>query len=180
MNVSVHDKICLALTGPNGSGKSTFLQILAGYLTPSEGTVLLNHQPWTRSSCFELIHYSAPYIQLPEEMTFSEFLDFHAYFRKRIKEKEDIAELTQLPLNQSIVAFSTGMKQRIQLSTAFYFKNNIAFMDEPTANLDDDGFEWWKKEVSQLKIPTIIASNQVREIQACNAKHPLSPPPISI
>ena len=47
----------------------------------------------------------------------------------------------------------------------------IVFMDEPTSNLDQEGFDWWKKQIStQSNSILVIASNDRREIELCE-KH---------
>jgi len=147
-----------ALTGKNGSGKSTLLQIMAGYLTPSEGLVSVNDKKIEES--FE-ISFIGPYTEIIEEFTLQEFLTFHANFKKPIISIQHMAERASLPLNRSIIEFSTGMKQRAKLITSFFFENDFIFMDEPTANLDKDGFRWWKAEIDHLKNKTILLASNI-------------------
>ncbi len=166
LNVEVNSGDFLALTGPNGSGKSTLLQILSGYLSPSEGELFHDGQKPDPDQ-FKLISFTSPYVEFPEEMTLTEFLKFHSTFRKQILSDKEVAKRSQLPLDKRISDFSTGMKQRVQLCTAFYFENEAIFMDEPTSNLDDQGFDWWKNEMNlrDQNIPLTLASNQKREIE---------------
>jgi len=165
LDIEVSTGDFIALTGPNGSGKSTLLQILSGYLSPSEGTLLHDGENPDPDK-FKLISFSSPYIEVPEEMTFEEFLQFHSTFRVQKMSTAEICQKSQLPRDKQIADFSTGMKQRVQLCTAFYFQNNAIFMDEPTSNLDEQGFDWWKKELDERdkNVPLILASNQQREI----------------
>ncbi|MEP1094819.1 MAG: ATP-binding cassette domain-containing protein [Cyclobacteriaceae bacterium] len=165
LNVEVSTGDFIALTGPNGSGKSTLLQILSGYLSPSEGRLLHDGENPDPDK-FKLISFSSPYIELPEEMTFEEFLRFHSTFRVQRISTAEICQRSQLPGDKQITDFSTGMKQRAQLCTAFYFQNDAVFMDEPTSNLDEQGFEWWKKELDERdkSAPLVLASNQLKEI----------------
>ncbi len=169
LNVDINPGDFVALTGPNGSGKSTLLQILSGYLSPSEGA-LFHDGKTPDPDDFKLIGFTSPYVEFPEEMTLTEFLRFHSTFRKQLFSNEEIGKKSQLPLNKRISDFSTGMKQRVQLCTAFYFENEAVFMDEPTSNLDEQGFEWWKNELLKRdqNIPLILASNQRREIELSN------------
>src|ERR1700744_4477393 len=79
-----------AITGPNGSGKSTLLQVIAGAIGISEGLVSYEQVPSsaTLSSAASIApekayHYlslSAPFLELIEEMTAMEFLQFHHSF----------------------------------------------------------------------------------------------------
>jgi ABC-type multidrug transport system ATPase subunit len=156
----------VVITGKNGAGKSTLLQIIAGYLTPSHGKILINGVKVDDS-----IHSSVfvgPYTEVIEEFTLREFLTFHSKFKKSSCSIEEMADSASLPLNKPIAEFSTGMKQRVKLITAFLFENDVIFMDEPTSNLDNEGFDWWENNLSQLKSRLlIIASNDHREIAVC-------------
>ena len=79
-----------------------------------------------------------------------------------------MAESASLPLDKPISDFSTGMKQRSKLLTAFCFENDFIFMDEPTSNLDEEGFRWWEKSVEEVSSKLlIVASNDKNEIQLC-------------
>ncbi len=166
LNLEINKGASTVITGNNGAGKSTLLQILSGYLSPSEGSVAIDGRKIGIED-HHSIGFAAPYVEIPEEFSFQEFLHFHSNFRERSLAIEEIAERSSLPLHKTIADFSTGMKQRVQLCTIFYFRNELLFMDEPTANLDEKGFSWWLKEVQSLDTPRIIASNQQREIEVC-------------
>ncbi|WP_425390880.1 ABC transporter ATP-binding protein [Ekhidna sp.] len=156
----------VAITGKNGSGKSTLLQIMAGYLTPSEGKVLSNDTLLEEAQ--PSISFIGPYTEVIEEFTLRELLSFHQKFKNPIVEMKEMAESASLPLDKLIAEFSTGMKQRTKLITAFYFENDILFMDEPTANLDQEGFDWWSNELKKLSNKLIlVASNDSNEINMC-------------
>src|SRR6476659_6222366 len=68
-----------AITGPNGSGKSTLLQIIAGSAFYNEGEIEYYHlnKIVPPEKVFKKISYAAPYLDLVEEMTLDEFLNFH-------------------------------------------------------------------------------------------------------
>ena len=168
VNLHIKSGESWAITGSNGSGKSTLLKILSGFMSPSEGKISHDGQP-LQVDHFQPYSFVAPYLELPEEFTFKEFLDFHSTFRKKSTSDEKISEYSSLPLTKRIADFSTGMKLRAQLCTAFYFENQAIFMDEPTANLDEEGFLWWKNEIFQRKnITLLLASNSKDEIEVCN------------
>ncbi|WP_420318385.1 ABC transporter ATP-binding protein [Ekhidna sp.] len=159
----------IAIVGKNGAGKSTLLQIMAGFLTPSKGTVLVDEQSIDDSDI--QISFIGPYTEIIEEFTLNEFLTFHNGFKKNIVSIEEMADSASLPLDKAISEFSTGMKQRTKLLTCFYFKNDIIFMDEPTSNLDEEGVRWWENGLSSLKNQLIIiASNDLHEISMCDKK----------
>lgn len=154
----------VALTGNNGSGKSTLLKILAGYLSPSQGNVSYVEE---NPDCVLV----SPETTIIEEFTFLEFINFHCTFKKCLATADEISEQLKLPLNKPIVEFSTGMKQRVKLFTAFYCTNDYIFLDEPTSNFDNNGIEWFEDELKKLDNKVIvIASNIQNEIKLCMEK----------
>lgn len=164
-----------AITGPNGSGKSTLLQIISGMLPASEGTIAFteNEKEVEPSHVFRCFDFVAPYQELIEEFTLSEFLDFHFSFKK-LKEgltKNELVKLTMLDssMNKQIRNFSSGMKQRLKLSLAFFSQSPVLLLDEPTSNLDELGFNWYMKFVQKQKNhrTIIISSNQPQEYIFC-------------
>lgn len=161
LNFEIKEGTITAITGKNGSGKSTLLQIISGYLTPSNGKIVFEPSSIEDTNICLL----GPYTELIEEFTLEEFLAFHSKFREPLIDIKDMARKASLPLNKFIADFSTGMKQRVKLITAFFYENDLLLLDEPTSNLDEEGFDWWKNEISQKTKETIvIASNQSNEI----------------
>src|SRR5688572_3710780 len=65
-----------AITGPNGSGKSTLLQLISGASLVSEGSV--SYEEIKPEDIYRHVSISAPYLQLVEEMTLYELLNFHS------------------------------------------------------------------------------------------------------
>lgn len=159
----------VAITGKNGVGKSTLLQIMASYLTPAQGQILIDDKKVEDQQ--HEVAFIGPYTEIVEEFTLKEFLNFHSQFKKTKCSIEEMAESASLPLSKVIGDFSTGMKQRTKLITAFFFQNDLIFMDEPTSNLDDEGFNWWKVQIEKLDSSlVVIASNDQREIACCSDK----------
>lgn len=166
-NFEIKSGDCIALTGKNGAGKSTLLQIIAGYLTPTQGIVFADGLKVDEQK--HQTSYIGPYTEIIEEFTLAEFLKFHQGFKTPLCSIEEMADLASLPQNKLIVDFSTGMKQRVKLITSFYFENDVVFMDEPTSNLDEEGHLWWKNELDKVANKLIIiASNDQREIKSCS------------
>src|SRR6266513_3905885 len=72
-----------AITGPNGSGKSTLLQVLGGSMMLNEGNIqysMVNSQS-SIEEIYSHVSICAPYLEVIEEMTLKEFLDFHHGFK---------------------------------------------------------------------------------------------------
>lgn len=165
----------IAVTGPNGSGKSTLLKLIAGFILPTKGKIewTLNGRTIDEENQFRHLSVTAPYLQLIEDLTLNEFLDFHLKFKKiRVSEsKTAFLEKTGL-LNQGdkfIKDFSSGMKQRVKLGLCFYFENELLLIDEGTTNLDKQGVAWFQDEVKNQKDRLVILfSNQEQEYMLAN------------
>ncbi len=74
-----------AFLGGNGSGKSTLLQIVSGYSTATEGEMSfeIDGNKMEDSEIFKNISIAAPYLELLEEFTLNETIDFHFKFKKK-------------------------------------------------------------------------------------------------
>ncbi|HQS51050.1 MAG: ABC transporter ATP-binding protein [Sphingobacteriales bacterium 17-39-43] len=164
-----------AILGANGAGKSTILQVISGSLTSSEGTisytregVLLNPE-----NVFEHLSMAAPYLELIEELTLRELIDFHFRFKKyRSGLNRDLTiELMGLKRSEhkAIKNFSSGMKQRVKLALAFCSDTDMILLDEPASNLDQQGLEWYLSLVEKYSADRIliICSNQIQEYSFC-------------
>lgn len=167
-----------AIVGPNGSGKSTLIQIIAGNYSPSQGEILYsqNNNEIPVEIIFRHLSFASSYIDLPEEFSLQESIDFHFLFKNRIEGKSnqqimDIANLTK-EKNKKIKNFSSGMKQRIRLMLSIFADTPMLLLDEPTTNLDKEGREWYKNMIDQYvkNRLLIICSNQNHEIDMCPEK----------
>ena len=73
----------LFVNGPNGSGKSTLLKVISGWVSPNEGTVVYRGASGEISvdDVFNYVSICAPYLELLEEFTLEELLNFHQGFK---------------------------------------------------------------------------------------------------
>jgi len=116
---------------------------------------------------------AAPYLELIEEFTLTEVIDFHFKF-KRYKpgiDKNEVISLLGMENNKNklIRYFSSGMKQRLKLALAFCSDTPMLMLDEPTSNLDTQGVDWYLNLVEQFAQNrlTIVCSNQEHEYGFC-------------
>ena len=122
---------------------------------------------------FRQVTMAAPYLELIEELTLLELLAFHQTFKpfKNGLTTETVLERMFLShaRNKEIKYFSSGMKQRVKLGLAFFSDAPLVILDEPTANLDRQGANWYLDEVQQLGPEQIllIGSNQPEEYTFC-------------
>jgi len=163
-----------AILGPNGSGKSTLISVLLGTLAPSEGEILYsNPKPIAVEEIYKQLSLAAPYLDLIEEFTLQETIDFHFKFNKvhPAIERGEILELLGLKKSQdkALKYFSSGMKQRTKLALACCSDTPILFLDEPTSNLDVQGIDWYNGLIERFTADRllIIGSNQKHEYFFC-------------
>ena len=166
-----------AITGSNGSGKSTLLQVIAGSLTFNEGTIILNNEKQTtrnekpETEFYKHISIAAPYLELIEEMTANEFLDFHTAFKPLSISNEQALQIVGLEkaAEKQIRYYSSGMKQRLKLAQAFFSNAPVLLLDEPTTNLDAEGIALYQtliQNYTKEKL-VIISSNDKEEYGFC-------------
>ena len=162
-----------AITGANGSGKSTLLQVIAGSLTFNEGAITAanNSKDIPPEKLYGQVTIAAPYLELIEEMTAKEMLNFHAQFKKLILPVNQILEIVGLSgsMDKQVRYFSSGMKQRLKLAQAFFSDCPVLLLDEPTTNLDADGaalYHQLVKGYSGNRL-VIVSSNDTAEYNFC-------------
>lgn len=161
------------IMGANGSGKSTLLQLIAGSLIPSEGKIdYTDSFPPTSIAVDKLprkLSYAAPYLEMFEEFTFTEAIEFHAQFKPFLKglDTKTIIELTQLEhaKHKQLKQYSSGMKQRAKLALAILSDTPLLLLDEPTSNLDKKAIEWYQNLITSYRHNrlVIICSNQIEQ-----------------
>jgi ABC-type multidrug transport system ATPase subunit len=164
----IHSGQPLAVTGPNGSGKSTLLKIISGWMLPSRGSVTyhLDGQEIASDRYYIYMDYVAPYLELVEELSLAEFVDFHFTHKQLQADLDTNSFLEKVYLenekNKYLKNFSSGMKQRLKLGLGFFSESPILLVDEPTTNLDEKGKAWYSEQIKRLvdKKLIIIASNQ--------------------
>lgn len=177
-----------AITGNNGSGKSTLIQIVSGMMPMSRGSVkyMMDAGEMPSEDVFREISFAAPYLDLIEEFSLSEMLDFHFKFKKPYKgiSRNELIKVMYLEksIDKKVQDFSSGMKQRLKLGLAFYSDVGITLLDEPTSNLDKFGMDWYQEHIRKVKNDRIliIASNQSSEYEFCNCVYHIEQSKMSI
>ncbi len=166
-----------AITGPNGSGKSTLLQIIAGSTIYNEGNISFSEEAnklIDSEKIFKKISFAAPYLDLVEEMTLNEFLNFHKKMKGLLPSIDTKQIIFLLHLEKSthkqLRYFSSGMKQRVKLAQAIFSDVPVVLLDEPATNLDEDGILLYHSLIRNYynNRLIIISSNDKKEYEFCN------------
>jgi ABC-type multidrug transport system ATPase subunit len=176
-----------AITGPNGSGKSTLLQVIASSTNASVGEIKYSsndsqkladdrskESEITTENIYEHITIVAPYLEVIEEMTVTEFLQFHASFKPLQLSIPEIIGIVGLEkaAQKQIRYYSSGMKQRVKLAQAVFSIAPILLLDEPCTNLDKVGYELYHQLILQYCTNKliIVSSNDENEMSFCSNK----------
>jgi len=160
------------ILGPNGSGKSTLLQVILGSLSPSEGTVSyrVNGNETAPDDSLGLVSIATPYMELVEEFTLHEMLEFHANLQpfKVGFSFDSIIELLYLTeaADRPIRNYSSGMRQRVKLGMALLSDTPFVLLDEPTSNLDAKAMEWYADLVTEhMEGRVVIVCSNAQEAE---------------
>ncbi|MES2836774.1 MAG: ATP-binding cassette domain-containing protein [Bacteroidota bacterium] len=157
--------------GGNGSGKSTLLQLVGSNFMCSEGTIdySIADKKIETEQIFKHVSYATPYLELTEDFTINEILEFHIQFKPlltgiNLQNFIDITEFNKVQ-NKPIKYFSSGMKQRLKLGLAVLSNSEIVLLDEPVSNLDKKAIDWYNQLVLNYKNNRlfIVCSNQVKD-----------------
>jgi len=176
VNIQLKQGDKIAILGLNGSGKSTIVKIMSGFVIPSEGSVQLTIDNKTvhTDHYYRQISYTAPYLELPEEFTLAQLINFQRKLKpivNNISTDEIINKLgMERQKNKSVEQFSSGMKQRLKLLLALQSDAAITILDEPTVNLDRQGIEWYRQlidECNRDRIIIVCSNHQPEEYDFC-------------
>jgi ABC-type multidrug transport system, ATPase component len=172
--------VSYAITGPNGSGKSTLLQVVGGAMIMSEGSMKYEVGSMKYEipvdEAFKYVSIAAPYLELIEEMTVTEFLDFHKQFKPLLPGVEVKAIIEAVGLKQAshkqIRYYSSGMKQRVKLAQAIFSDVPCVLLDEPCTNLDAEGIALYHRLINDhcTNRLVIVSSNDEQEYRFCTEK----------
>ena len=176
ISFTVNDGEILGFLGPNGAGKSTTMNILTGYISATDGEVLINgidilDEP-TRAK--KEIGYLPEIPPLYLDMSVNEYLNFIYDLKKcKLPKKAHIEEVCGLVKikdvqNRLIKHLSKGYKQRVGMAQALIGNPEILILDEPTVGLDPKQILDIRNLIKRLgkKHTVILSSHILSEIQA--------------
>ena len=166
--------ISYAITGPNGSGKSTLLQVIAASTIINEGKIeYLEPNTIPDDKIFSHVSIAAPYLELVEEMTLTEFFSFHSSLKKWLPSFTTEKIISEINLDaaagKQIRYFSSGMRQRVKLAQAIFSDVPVILLDEPCTNLDADGIALYRSLINNYCNDRLllVSSNDRQEYYFC-------------
>ena len=161
----------IGLLGPNGAGKSTTMNMITGYIEPTEGEIIVNGYDISKKpkKAKTQIGYMPEGVPLYSDLTVKEFVTYMAELkkvdRKTRKEKvEKIIEQTGLKDVEKKLTrnLSRGYKQRVSMAGALVGEPKILILDEPTVGLDPKQITEIRALIKELgKKHTVILSSHI-------------------
>lgn len=179
-----------AITGPNGSGKSTLLQALSGSMLLNEGSISYSitgdrwpenankpgNEQLSSENIYTRVSICAPYLEVIEEMTLNEFLQFHQGFKPFLPAIDTKSVISIIGLEKAehkqIRYYSSGMKQRVKLAQCILSDTAIVLLDEPCTNLDAAGISSYHSLIDtycKTRL-VVVSSNDEVEYRFCKEK----------
>ncbi len=176
LDLTIEDGKIYGFLGPNGAGKSTTMNIITGYLSATEGEVIVNGhnvltEPEEAKACIGYLPEQPP---LYLDMTVNEYLEFCAEL-KRVPKKEresqisEVLEMAHLEdvSGRLIKNLSKGYRQRVGLAQAILGFPPILILDEPTVGLDPKQITEIRDLIRRLaeRHTVILSSHILSEVQ---------------
>ena len=145
VNLTFEDGEIIGFIGPNGAGKTSLIKMMSGVIQPDEGTILLNG----KNIVTEALEAKKQFGMVPDNADFFlrlkgiEYLNFMAdvYDVSTDIRKERISSLAkefemESVLNDKILSYSHGMRQKIVIMGVILIQPKIWILDEPMTGLD--------------------------------------------
>ena len=177
LSFTVEEGHIYGFLGPNGAGKSTTMNMITGYIGPTEGSIMINghdmlENPEEAKKCIGYLPEIPP---LYTDMTPLEYLRFAAELKgiARNKKEEEVQKVIadaklEAVSDRLIRNLSKGYKQRVGLAQALLGYPEVIILDEPTVGLDPAQVIGIRKLIRELgKTHTVILSSHIlSEVQA--------------
>ena len=168
---TVKDGEVVGLLGQNGAGKSTTMNMITGFIEPTEGTIIINGYDIMKKSlkAKKQIGYMPENVPLYSELTVKEFVSYMAELKlvgrkERKQEVENVIKETGLEevKNKLIRNLSRGYKQRVSMAGALVGNPEVLILDEPTVGLDPKQIIEIRNLIKNLgKKHTVILSSHI-------------------
>lgn len=171
ISFDVKDGEVVGFLGPNGAGKSTTMNMITGFIEPTQGQIIINGNDISRKprKAKKEIGYMPENVPLYYELTVREFVNYMAELKliKRKEKKQEVEKvIKEVGLeevqNKLIRNLSRGYKQRVSMAGALVGNPDVIILDEPTVGLDPKQITEIRTLIKNLgKNHTVILSSHI-------------------
>ena len=180
INFEIDEGEIVGFLGPNGAGKSTTMNMITGFIEPSEGRIIVDGYDISKKpkKAKKQIGYMPEGVPLYSDLTVKEFVSYMADLKgctKKIKREEVNKVLSETGLidvqNKLTKNLSRGYKQRVSMAGALVGDPKVIILDEPTVGLDPKQVTEIRSLIKELgkKHTVILSSHILSEVsQICN------------
>ena len=177
LNLDIHDKEFVTLLGSSGCGKTTTLRLIAGFLEPNAGKVLLKGEditgvpPYKRPVNTVFQKYALfPHLNVFENVAFGlrlKKLDEDT-IRRKVRDMLEVVGLKGFE-RRSISQMSGGQQQRVAIARSLVNEPEILLLDEPTAGMDAlSRRQMWNllRQLNEKGLTILLTTHYIEEAQA--------------
>ena len=171
ISFTVKDGEVVGFLGPNGAGKSTTMNMITGFIEPSEGTIEVNGYDIMKKTkkAKKQIGYMPENVPLYMDLTVKEFVSYMAELKlveRKVRKEEVSSAIKETGLeevqNKLIKNLSRGYKQRVSMAGALVGNPDVLILDEPTVGLDPKQIIEIRNLIKNLgKKHTVILSSHI-------------------
>lgn len=171
INFTIKDGEVVGFLGPNGAGKTTTMNMITGFIEPTEGQIIINGFDIVKKTkkAKKKIGYMPEGVPLYTELTAREFVNYMAELKDvKAKERKEAVEkaIEETGLkdvqNKLIKNLSRGYKQRVSMAGALVGNPEVIILDEPTVGLDPKQITEIRSLIKELgKKHTVILSSHI-------------------
>ena len=140
LSISLNEGEIFGFIGPNGAGKSTTIRSIMNLINKTEGIVLVNNEIFDkdRIDIKNIIGYLPSEVNLYEDLTVKEMLDYHESFYKINinKRRKELVKRFKLDESKKIEDLSFGNSKKLGIVLALMHNPKLLILDEPTSGLD--------------------------------------------
>ena len=148
LDLTVNQGEIFVMLGANGAGKTTTIDLILGFIEPTEGTIFINNIDVVKDplEAKKFVAYVSENVMLYGNFTARQNLDFFTKLggnKKATKEDYDNAMrrvgLPEEAFKRRVKSFSKGMRQRLGIAISIMKDAKLVLLDEPTSGLDPKG-----------------------------------------
>lgn len=178
ISFDIEDGNLHTLLGPSGCGKSTTLRLIAGFLAPDSGTILLDGRdithlpPEKRAMGIVFQNYALfPHMSVAQNVAYGLKVAHRskAEIARIVDQYLEITGLGDLA-DRNVMELSGGQQQRVAIARALAPAPQVLLLDEPMANLDAELRERMREEIRRIQhqvgVTTLFITHDQQEALA--------------